>query len=366
MRWRIATLTAALVLVIILAQALALLLVFDEDGEDFVEQVLDQQIAHSMTLWPNGPEQAAPNTRDMQLYHVPAAPPVAEPPAHFAQLGIGNHEVHAGDREYHVAVRDGPSGRFILAYDVEEHEERGRARALVIIFGALLMSGVTLLAVYLLAGQLTRRLESLVTSVSSGSGGHARPGMERELLLLARALDAHEARQAAQLARERDFSANLSHELRTPLTSIRGDAELIADLPELPPGARRRAERIGATVERITALAESLLALARDIPEAVPQRVPLAALIREVWEGLLPAQSGRPGPTLPGGLVSDIPATASITANPALLRLVLRNLLDNALRHTPEGAVRCVLEGTTVPRGGQRPGIFPGGAAPCL
>ena len=108
----------------------------------------------------------------------------------------------------------------------------------------------------------------------------AQPGLDAELLAVARALDRAEARQAAVLARERDFNANLSHELRTPLAGIRSDAEMLLTDPVLSAKARRRAERIVATTDRTAALAHSLLLLAREARPQAVEPVNLSAAVR--------------------------------------------------------------------------------------
>lgn len=361
MRLSIALSVAALVLLVILAQAIALLVVFEEREEEFIDDVLEQQIAHSMTLWQQSPLAAAPNTPDMRLFHVPAgAEPAATIPPWLAALPVGNHEVYPEGREHHVAVRANAAGRFILAYDVEEHEARLRMQTLTILSGALLIAAVTLAAVYLFAGRLTRRLEALAARVGRPGGDpFEQPGLERELIVVARALDAFEARAAEQLARERDFSANLSHELRTPLAGIRSDAELIASLPGQPDAATRRARRIIARVDRITALAGSLIALARSEPGGTEQPVALAAALDEAWEALAAGSGALPGGGGAVRLETAIAPEARVRTDPALLGLVLNNLLDNALRHTPAGVIHCALDGRvlTVRDGG--PGFSP-------
>ena len=347
LRWRIAVTTAALVLLTIFLQASVLILALEGRNEELLDQIVNQQLAHSMSLWQRAPELASPNTPNMRLYHLTQGKSDPDLPPYLDKLSQGNHEAYDGDIEYHVSVRDDASGRFILAYDVRKEEEQYKFLVFITIFIALLVTVVTLFAVYLIAKRLTRHLETLAADIDRANGRYAKPGMERELLVVAQALDAHEARQATQLQRESAFSANLSHELRTPLTSIRSDAELIAEAQDLQPASRRRVERIIATTDRITSLAMSLLALANAQSPASGQRIALAPTLQETWESLLPAHNDKNGYVTADSLVLDIPTAASVDADPALLRLVLRNLLDNALRHTAKTQVRCELRGST-------------------
>ena len=100
-----------------------------------------------------------------------------EVPAHFAALPIGNHEVYVGDREFHVAVREDDSGRYILAYDVENSEarERGNMRDALADASILRRNRDLLNAHVVSVGRETPRLE----------------GLDLEFPLLAPTMDVH-------------------------------------------------------------------------------------------------------------------------------------------------------------------------------
>lgn len=344
MRIRIAVTVALFALLVILAQAGALYAMFEEMEEEFIDETLDHQIIHSIATWRDAPHQAQPNTPNMKLYRAAPEDGAKRIPVHLARLGVGNHEIFEEKREYHVAVREQDGARFILVYDVADHEARLRAVGAIIVTGALLIALAVMAAVYGLAGRLTRRLDDLAAQVDGGKGGasHVRPGMEREILAVARALDGYAARQAALLAREREFTANLSHELRTPLTAIRTDAEMISGVSGLPENAKRRALRIVEGSDQIAGLAGSLLMLAREMRAAPAEAVRLESALREEWAPLAAQYAG------PARLRADMPPTTVVHADPALLALVLRNLLDNALRHGGTGEVVCRVEGSAL------------------
>ncbi len=343
MRLRIAVSVTVLVLLLIFGQAFALLTMYEEMEEDFILGILDEQLEYSIEVSRRSNELVLPNTPTMKLYRLRGGepPPAGLTPA-IAALPIGNHEIFEGEREFHVAVREADGARYILSYDESDHEARVRAVSTAVIVGAVFLGVLVLALVYALAGRLSRGLETLAARVGQGRGGtaYARAGMERELLAVARALDVAEARQAELLARERDFNANLSHELRTPLAGIRSDAEMLAARADVPEPVGRRALRIVAATDRITALAESLLLLAREARPQLVDTLRLDDAVNEAWASLTAQRSEAPG------LDTDIPATALVQADPALLALVLRNLLDNALRHGEGRAVSCRLAGT--------------------
>ena len=132
----------------------------------------------------------------------------------------------------------------------------------------------------------------------------------------------------------RDFVANASHELRTPLTAIRGFAETLAGDAGADPATR---ERFLATIlkhsERLERLVDDLVALARaESPEDVLElaSIDLLAVATEVLEGLgQKAASKRIVLRLEGEVVRA-------WANESAVDQVLVNLIDNAIKYTPE------------------------------
>lgn len=338
MRIRVAASLAALALLVLLVHSVVTVLLFDKKEEEFINHQLDAQIAYSMEIWRQSPNAALPNTPAMWLYRVGRGETAGAVPPLLAGLAVGNHEVYLGSKEYHVAVREDESARYILAYDVDDHESRLDSLMLTTLSASLLLGLLTLIAGFHLAGRLTRRLERLAVRVDQETPGSlVEPGMERELQAVAEALDHYRARQGAMLERERAFAANLSHELRTPLTGIRTDAELLAALPDLPETVARRGNRIVDSVDRINGLANSLLILAREAKPALLEEIQLPGAIQSVWAALMLAVPKAVGLRL------EIPEGSTVSADPALLDLVLRNLLDNALRYSDTGEIVCRL-----------------------
>lgn len=132
----------------------------------------------------------------------------------------------------------------------------------------------------------------------------------------------------------RDFVANVSHELKTPLTSIRGYTETLLS-EDLPPEMRRQfLEVVHKNATRIHRIVEDLLDLSRlqsggwqpDLQEVDP-----GALARDVWSSLEQTAEKK------GITFSVAGGHLTVLADPGGLRQVLSNLLDNALRYTPNG-----------------------------
>ena len=291
MRVRIAVSVTAMLVVLIVAQSLALVRLNEEMEEEFIDGTLDEQLHYSIEHSRRLGTLIGPQTPNMTLYRF--APGEALPPGlspALAALAVGKHEDWSAGRELHVAVREADGQRYVLIYDESEHRARETAVVTTVVIGGLALTALSFLLVYAIAARLTRALETLAERVEGERDGtpFAQPGLDAELLAVARALDRAEARQAALLARERDFNANLSHELRTPLAGIRSDAEMLLTDPALSTKARRRAERIVATTDRTATLAHSLLLLAREARPQGAEPVNLNAAVRATWARLHP------------------------------------------------------------------------------
>ncbi len=141
-------------------------------------------------------------------------------------------------------------------------------------------------------------------------------------------------RMRALLDQQRRFVADAAHELRTPIAALSLQAENL-DVVKLPVAARSRVAALRQGMHRTKHLLDQLLALARH--EVKPtsgeiQHVSLDQVTKEIAADLL-SQAVDSGIDLGFDIVEPI----AVRAEPAMLAIVIRNLLDNALRHTPDG-----------------------------
>ena len=131
-----------------------------------------------------------------------------------------------------------------------------------------------------------------------------------------------------------EYVQTLTHELKSPLTSIRGSAELVQE--EMPEERRREfcrsilreTGRMGDLIEKMLEL--SALENRRELRDR--ERVPIAPLVAEVRDGFAP-QVARKGLRID----DSVDPKAEVTGERFLLRHALANLLDNAIRYSPEG-----------------------------
>lgn len=137
----------------------------------------------------------------------------------------------------------------------------------------------------------------------------------------------------------KDFVANVSHELRTPLSVIKGYVETLVDgSDDIPPADRMRfLKTIQRHTERLNSLLEDLLVLSRL--ESLNPRLNSEPINLNLFlENILDDYRARP--TGKGHQLNFIPdpAIGLLQGDPLKLTQVVENLLDNALKYTPQGS----------------------------
>jgi two-component system sensor histidine kinase TctE len=279
---------------------------------------------------------------DLPFWHgrIPDQPP-------YAAL-VDFYNARFRDRDVRVAVLlqpvASPSGRAMAVIQVAETLELRRklTRQVLLEFfwQQLLLVAVIGLVVVFVVQRATRPVRSLSAQLQARPEGDLTPlpaaGAPRELLPLVDATNEVMARLAHLLEHQKRFVRDTSHQLRTPLavlkaqvqSALRGDVE-----------PRQALHEIEDTVERATVLANQMLALAKVEQlrqQAGAEVSDLAAAVRAIALELAP-------------LVADKDIDFEIETQPApvrghewMLRELARNLLHNAIRHTPAGGALAV------------------------
>ena len=204
------------------------------------------------------------------------------------------------------------------------------------------LAGIAAAARRIEDGELTRRVR-----VSASSG--------REIASLARAFNAMCDANERTMNELRTLSDNIAHDLRTPLTRMQGNAELAATgaLPveDLPPAV---AEETSAMIEMINTMLEISQTGCR-IERTPRAEVDLVETVRRVAELYGPVAEDKAQ-----HVALDLPSAPIVFLGHAgKLQQLVANLLDNAIKFTPEGGhVRVALAKETRAAGGHVVRIF--------
>ena len=147
--------------------------------------------------------------------------------------------------------------------------------------------------------------------------------------------DITDLRRADQI--RRDFVANVSHELRTPLTAIRGYVEALLDGPSDAENTHKFLEIIARHSTRMERLVKDLLRLARlDARQELLEtaRCDIKQIFSAVTADLAPTIEDK-GQRI---TMDVVPEARHVDGDPAKLHDIIRNLVENAVNYSPEGA----------------------------
>ncbi|HJW57869.1 MAG TPA: ATP-binding protein [Burkholderiaceae bacterium] len=168
-------------------------------------------------------------------------------------------------------------------------------------------------------------------------------GVPQEVSLLVAELNSLLARMAQALQSQQRFVADAAHELRSPMTALKLQVQTLARAKDGTAHVQAIARLLGG-IDRVSRLVEQLLALAREEPssqELDPGMTPLATSVSQALADVIPFALSRHIELRCGTL-----AQVDILGDVDSLRIMIRNLLDNAVRYTPErGLVQVDLAG---------------------
>ncbi len=222
-----------------------------------------------------------------------------------------------------------------------------RGAALLALILALLGAAVAFGGAWWFAGRATRPVAEIVAQAEAVEAGtlsaritaHADVSEYHRLVAV---LNAMLDRLDRSFAAQRRFVADASHELRSPLTVLKGSMDVALRRERDPAEYRQVLESSREEVDRMAALADNLLTLARTDSGLSPDRllpVELEAVARRVVERSRPAAEA-------AGLMLSLESFATATRGDAgLIERAIGNLVENALKYAPRGSrvtVRCL------------------------
>lgn len=250
-----------------------------------------------------------------------------------------------GDDEWRIVWLQSADGKFYIAVGQEEEYRADVVWDMTEEFMIPWAAGLFVLMVMIVA-VLTREfrpLGNLADSLKSRGSGDLSPleekGIPAEILPLVKAMNIQMARIEGMLAGERRFVADAAHELRTPLTALQVQLE-VAEMAGNDEKMRAEAlDKLQKGIERSSRLVEQLLVLSKvdtafGIYDEHCENINWQQIADDLQVDYAAAIAAKKI-----NVSVEIGKTEPVErGNPLLWTLLMRNLLDNALKYSPEGA----------------------------
>lgn len=263
-----------------------------------------------------------------------------------AEPTVAAFDVPAPDgRSWRVVSVPGADGRRVIYASARAHLDRDLRLLTTVFIGTILTALLlTFIVARVIAGRLSRDVEAILGVVRRVSAGELSTRIPTQTSRIAelRRLGAGVNQMVEDLTvlvgSQRTFVSHAAHEIRSPLATLMTELELALLRERSPADYRSALERALGEVKYLTSLAEDLLLLARTREQQhdEPQTTTLASVVEEALR-------------LAGGLaerhgvrVEAPPAqalAAKVRGRPRQLARSLRNLVDNAIAHSPAGGV---------------------------
>ena len=315
-------------------------------------QALASEAEHYWQLRDADPNQPLPNTANLRGYLASAAADSegrGDLPRPLRAEGPGFRRIHMDGASRLVHVSERGDARLYLVFEADQVSD------LAFYFGTVPLSIVLLLIYGLLfvayrwsqaalspIVRLARQLEAVDLERTGGVDldfAALRRNADAEVATMVDALEHFAERLTAAVERERVFTRDAGHELRTPLAVFKGSLDLLQRETGRPARDREALARMRRTADDMESLLETLLLLARKesaagegVPTAVKQV--LTEEVRAVEE-----TARRRGNRLRLHAEDDV----TVAAPAAVVRIVVGNLLRNAVGYTENGKVEVTL-----------------------
>jgi two-component system OmpR family sensor kinase len=225
--------------------------------------------------------------------------------------------------------------RSLVAQQTEVRDEIARISALNTLIPLLILIPILSLLIAYLIRQVFLPLRKMSTQLNNTDNQDLQPlrqqNLANEIAPFVTAINHLLNRVRHSMMLQRQFVRDAAHELRSPLTAISLQAERIIDSNESPE-LQLKLVNLHKATERTRILIEQLLTMARAQEESTNNniRISIKSLLREVMEDLLPLADLKKIDLSVDG--DDI----DIYSQPIDLHILVKNLIENAIRYTPE------------------------------
>lgn len=253
-------------------------------------------------------------------------------------LDDGLHTLDVGGETFRVLVKTTAAGEQIaVAQESGFRNEIARDGALRTVMPLLILVPVLLVIVADLVRKMFRPISTLSKEIDQRAEQELHPidagHLPIEVRPFAVAINRLLARVGQSIDSQRRFVADAAHELRSPLTALSLQAERLTSA-EMPDSTRERLNALRQGIERGRNLLDQLLALARaqSIDASPDGPVSVQRIYRRVLEDLMPLAHAK---HIDVGLEGT--QDAEVWASELDMIALVKNLVDNAIRYTPDG-----------------------------
>ncbi|GKS92165.1 two-component sensor histidine kinase [Acidovorax sp. SUPP2539] len=253
-------------------------------------------------------------------------------------LTDGLHTLEIGGETFRVLVKTTAAGeRIAVAQESGFRNEIARDGALRTVMPLLILVPVLLLIVADLVRKMFRPIAALSKEIDQRAEQELHPvedsHLPAEVRPFAVAINRLLARVSQSMEAQRRFVADAAHELRSPLTALSLQAERLSEA-EMPDLARERLTVLRQGIERGRSLLDQLLTLAKAQSATGSPKSPasIQGIYRRVLEDLMPLAEAK-------HIDIGVEGTqdAEVWVSELDMIAVVKNLVDNAIRYTPEG-----------------------------
>ncbi|MBC7609253.1 MAG: sensor histidine kinase N-terminal domain-containing protein [Polaromonas sp.] len=256
---------------------------------------------------------------------------------------LGFSDVEANGSRYRVYSLQTPLQTVQIAQDLSARAVRAQTLALKALLPFALLTPLLMLAVWWVINRslapIERARRQLASRAADDFSALANKDLPDEVRPLVDELNLLFVRVRTAFDAQKNFVADAAHELRSPLTALKLQAQALRRADEEPGAREASVARLNLGIDRAIRLVEQLLTLAREeagtsATLATSAPVDLQEILKLAVADVLQLAALK---RIDLGLVDNQDLRAiSINGDKESLRMMLRNLLDNAVKYTPE------------------------------
>lgn len=268
-------------------------------------------------------------------------------------------EIEFGEETYLVTIKNADNGLFYIAKNITHFENREALFNIALAIMTLIILAFSLLLAALSSRRVVRPLKLLSERISRIPVGPNMPRMESdyaetELHAIATTFNRFLDELESYVRREQSLLSLASHELRTPIAVMSGALDIIESRGQLASNDRATLERVRRSCDEMRNNVDVLLKLARhESSDPLQETVDLQPAMRRVIDDLKVSHKAGDRITL------DARSSPTVRADPIMVHMLLRNLVQNAVQHT-QNDIRVALSDAAIEIEDQGTGLTPG------